>query len=168
MTSRLDGLAGDGSEALSGSDVAVSVCSLCRVRTCGGLNAETGYVEGFYPVRVQAVSDSIGNRRAVRGACFQEFFQLAGVKNVEALDLARPSHQHDLGLPLSVDIGETAGGLISVVGEIGQPESFGSCVVSKENGVDDDGCADNDRKVDTAFPDRHSCHRFAVSLHQRR
>jgi hypothetical protein len=168
MTDLAGRIAGDGLEALSGSDVAVSVCSLCRVRTCGWLNAEAGYVECFNPERVQTVSDSIGNRRAVRRTRFQEIFQLAGVKNVEALDLPRRSHQHDLRLALAIDIGETAGGLISVVGEISQPESFGSCVVSKENGVDDDGCADNDRKVDTAFPDRHSCHRFAVSLHQRR
>ncbi|MFZ1138178.1 MAG: hypothetical protein WAN76_03305, partial [Candidatus Sulfotelmatobacter sp.] len=43
-----------------------------------------------------SVPDSIGNRRASRRVCFQQFLQLAGVKNVKALDLARPSHHHHL------------------------------------------------------------------------
>ena len=78
-----------------------------------------------------SVPDSIGNRRASRRVCFQQFLQLAGVKNVKALDLARPSHHHHLRLPLSINIGEIAGRLIGIVREISQPESFGSGVVSK-------------------------------------
>jgi hypothetical protein len=166
MTSRLDGFAGDGLEALSGIDVTVSVCSTYGVRACAWPDAETSYVEGFNPERVQTVFDSIGNRRALRRGCFQEFLQLAGVINVKALDLARSSHQHDLRLPLSVNIREIAGRLIGIVGEIRQPESLGSGVVSKENSVDDDRCSDRGRKVDTAVLLRHSCHRFAASLHQ--
>jgi len=148
-------------EALSGSDVTVSVCAPRRVQTCAWLNAETSHVKCFNPERVQTVPDSIGNRRTSRRACFQQFLQLAGVKNVKALDLARPSHHHYLRLPLSVNIGEIAGGLIRIVREIGQPESFGSGVVSKENGIDNDRCSDHSRNGATALPLRHSFHQFA-------
>jgi hypothetical protein len=159
-----DDLTGSSLETLSGADVAVSVCSAYRVRTCAWLNAETSHVKCFSPERVQTVPDSIGNRRASRWICFQLFLQLAGVKNVKALDLARPSHHHDLRLPLAINIGEIVSRLIGIVREIGQPESFGSCVVSKQTDVDNDRCSDHRRKVATTLPLRHSCHRFAVSL----
>jgi hypothetical protein len=90
-------------EALSGTDVTVSVCSSYRVQTCAWLNAETGHVEGFNPERVQTVPDSISNLRSSRRACFQQFLQLAGVENVSTrsrmtfspspLSVA-PLHQH--------------------------------------------------------------------------
>jgi hypothetical protein len=165
--SKWDDLTDASLEALSGIDVTDSVCSPYRVRTCAWLNAETSHVKCFNPQGVQTVPDSIGNRGASRRACSQEFLQLAGVKNVKALDLARPSHHHHLRLPLSINIGEIAGRLIGIVREIGQPESFGSCVVSKENGVDNDRCSDQSRKVAATLPLRHSCHQLAASLHHR-
>jgi len=166
-TLKRDDPTGSSLEALSGTDVTVSVCSPYRVRTCAWLYAETSYVKCFNPERVQTVPDSIGNRRASRRACFQQFLQLAGVKNVKALDLARPSHHHHLRLPLSINIGEIVGRLIGIFREIGQPESFGSCVISKENGVQNDRYSDQGRKVATALPLCHCCHQFAASLHHR-
>jgi len=167
ITLKCDDLTGGSLEALFGTDVTISVCSPCRVSACAWLNAETSHVKCFNPKRVQTVPDSVCNRRASRRACFQQFLQLAGVKNVEALDLARPSHHHHLRLPLSINIGEIAGRLIGIVGEVGEPESLGSCVVPKENGADNDRCSDHSRKVAAALPLRHSCHQFVASLHHR-
>ena len=133
-----DDLTGSSLEALSRTDVTVPICSPCRIRTGAWLNAETSHVNRFNPERVQTVPDSIGNRCASRRTCFQQFFQLTGVKNVKALDLARSSHHDNLRSPLPINTGKTVGRLIGIVREIGQPEDFGSCVVSKENRVDND------------------------------